>query len=63
MKRSKIIAQLESQRASIKKAMADEPIEYLLTETATFYDGYWRGALFHNTEALTLLKGKELDHG
>ena len=61
MKRDKIIDQLESHRASIKAAMADKPIPYLPNEDAAFYDGYWRGALFHNTEALTLLTGKKLD--
>jgi hypothetical protein len=61
MKRDKIIAQLESHRASIKASMSDGDTAYTDDEHPAFYDGYWRGALFHNTEALTLLTGEELE--
>jgi hypothetical protein len=61
MKRDKIIDQLKSHRASIKAAMSDGGAAYTDDEHPAFYDGYWRGALFHNTEALTLLTGKELE--
>ena len=61
MRREKIIAQLESQRASIRAALKDESVDYTDVDDPAFFHGYWVGALYHNTEALTLLKGKELE--
>ena len=60
MKRDKIITQLESHRATIKAALADDDGRPEMGEHPAYYHGYWKGALFHNTEALTMLTGKEL---
>jgi hypothetical protein len=62
MKRSKIIAQLESELAVAAKALADTKVEYTDANDPALH-GYWVGRHFGLKQTLTLLKGKELDHG
>ena len=61
MRQEKIIAHLEAQRATIKAAIADGNVDYSDVDEPAFFDGYWIGALKHNTEVLTLLLGRELE--
>lgn len=66
MKRAKIIQQLESELATANRALGDSPspnaLDYTNVQEPAFYDGYWVGRQFGLRQALTLLKGKELNH-
>jgi len=65
MRRAKIIQQLESELATANRALGDssaEVVDYTNVQEPAFYDGYWVGRQFGLRQALTLLKGKELNH-
>lgn len=63
MTRDKVIAQLLSELATANAASADEKIGFSANEHPGFYAGYWEGRRFGLIQAITLLTGKEMDHG